>query len=559
MILIDPVAYDWDLGVLDLDRFVEAWNRRQSPSPGVIILDTTLVGDTFPVAKFRARLNNVALFCHLASGLKLDQEGLELNNIGFLSVQATDHQDWATRLRQVRESVSHGLPYAEACELDTHFFLSPGQLRDYGGKIYANNRFLAEQIVLDGPSVFKRVAYPGIHDSDNAPWAVAPFVIFHLEEDTLLNQGLLLEVLAQECRRLEIPFHTGASFGFRFPRYEVIVPLYGNQNSHFTDNSTNSPRSLFKVAMGAYNGSFGKEIVDLLSRISSFANFEELRRAYPEREYLPDNVQMNMTFRIFAEPESKPLALTPGEIRNLSPEQRNQYEILPKMLSPDGRYWSDKESFQPSGRGFHHSNLYFWIPKTAAMPGPESHLLFSTIESGKAEVANLDLLMVNTGAGIEAVLSALHGAKSILSTDPLEENLQAGRANYSRNLPGDKRANFIQSDLLSGINRDRRFHLIVFNPPAQELIMRNEAISPHRFEGADIAYRFLDQIIEKNCLTENGKVLLALSNSCDLRSISTYYIRHGFCLRIVDHRDRPGSPNVSGGSDWLLSFSRQKK
>lgn len=559
MVTIDPVAYSWEMDVLDLDAFVEAWNQRPEVAGQVLVLDTTLVGETFPVQELRSRLKNVTLFCHMASGLKLDQRGIELNNVGFLSLYANDkdlEREFAAALRQLRTELGYGISYREMCEFDTEFFLKPDELANYGEKVYLNNQFLAQNLDLGEGKIFERVRHPSLSARSSLPWAVAPFVVFHLADDALVNQGLLLEVLNHECELRGIPFHTGASFGFRFHRYEVIVPNYGLQNPGTEGKEVHAPRSLFKVAMGSNQGPLRARIVDLINEVASASGFGELRSRYKDRSTLSDVTQMNMSFRVFCDPEEELLRLTPGELAALTPEQKETYTQLPEILTPDERYWGNAVPSTMTGF-YNYGDLEFMIPETVMTPGTSGKLFFDALIDGVVDVCRKSVFYVGIGPGVESVLSARLGAKKILATDIHTASVDASRANFERHQPGDERARFVVSDLLDQVEQGEQFDLISFNPPTIPLTFRDEFLSRVTFVGTEIAYRFLDQIVAKDCLAPGGEIVMVLSNACDITSISTYFIRRGFFPTVVQAMPWHPAPEIAKrGMNHLISYRR---
>lgn len=558
LVTIDPIAYNWELDVLDLDAFVDAWNQRPDVPGRVLILDTTLVGDKFPVDELRARLRNVTLFCHMASGLKLDQRGIELNNIGFLSLYAQDkdlERQFSTALRQLRTELGYGLSYPELCELDTEFFLQPEELEQYSSRIFNNNKFLAQNMDLGEGHIFKKMRHPSLSSKCHLPWAVAPFVVFHLVDDTLLNQGLLLEVLNHKCRLKKLPFHTGASFGFRFHRYEVIVPNYGIQNPG-TEGEVYAPRSLFKIAMGSNQDVLRERIVEVMNEVASASGFKSLRNHYQDRSTLCDVTQMNMAFRVFCDPEEESLSLTSEELDALTPEQRDNYQNLPEILTPDERYWGN--AIPNTITGFYsYGDLEFVIPETVMTPGTSGKLFFDALVDGVVDICNRSALYVGIGPGVESVLSARLGAKRVLATDIHEASVEASRVNFERLQPGDDRADFVVSDLLEEVQVGEQFDLISFNPPTVPLTFRNEYLTRVAFVGTEIAYRFIDQVVAKNCLAPGGEVVMVLSNACDIPSISTYFIRKGFFPTVLQALPWHPSPELAKrGINHLISYKR---
>lgn len=136
----------------------------------------------------------------------------------------------------------------------------------YSEAVFVNNAKLAQSICADG--LFRKVVHPSL--KSELPWANSPFVVFHLKEDTLENHGLLLSIISYEAQKRGVCFSLGSSFGFRGHRFEVIIPRISDQ------------KGLFKVAMGAREGSSRDEVIRLLKEVGGHTTFAHLRKRYPD-------------------------------------------------------------------------------------------------------------------------------------------------------------------------------------------------------------------------------------------------------------------------------------
>jgi cystathionine beta-lyase/cystathionine gamma-synthase len=55
LLFLEPVAYDWEMEALNLDKLHTALASRKQ-MPRMIVLDTTIIGDTFPMKQFLSSL-----------------------------------------------------------------------------------------------------------------------------------------------------------------------------------------------------------------------------------------------------------------------------------------------------------------------------------------------------------------------------------------------------------------------------------------------------------------------------------------------------------------------
>lgn len=99
------------------------------------------------------------------------------------------------------------------------------------------------------------------------------------------------------------------------------------------------------------------------------------------------------------------------------------------------------------------------------IPRPETELLVEKTAAVLRETKNPALLDIGCGSGAIALalLSKVKNANAVL-IDVSSEALEIARAN-ARELNVEKRTEFILSDLFTNLPRERKFDLIVSNPP----------------------------------------------------------------------------------------------
>jgi hypothetical protein len=272
-VFIEPIIYDIDLGPLDVHRVGDA--LAACASPPALLIDSTLVGPALPMARLMARLQAVDLpfIVQMSSGLKLDQAGLELANVGVLSIYVPDRSDALSRLnelvahlRTVRRLTGTALPVDSIALLDVPFFLDPAAFYEYTDAVFRHNAELAHALPEGG--MFERVVHPRLSAQADLPWAVAPFVMCHLRDDTAVAAHALEEIIEAETRRRGLAFARGGSFGFRGHRFEAIELAGGRRNV------------LFKIALGARDGTSRRGITELLTEIGEAPDLETLRRRF---------------------------------------------------------------------------------------------------------------------------------------------------------------------------------------------------------------------------------------------------------------------------------------
>jgi hypothetical protein len=255
---VEPIVYDPWLRPFDVRRAAHALARLDRPP--VLVVDSTLVGPALPFARILDEARDLPLVVHASSGLKLDQAGLELANVGIVSLYAPERRRAeldaaAGRLSSVRRLNGTSLTVDVTALLDVPFFLDPAPFYDYCTAVFANNARLARAVPAG--RLFTTVAHPSL-DERRLPWAQAPFVFFHLREDETERYDALDRLVVDAAAARGLALERGGSFGFRGHRCEAIALADGPRNG------------VFKVALGARSGPSADGIVALLREIAAY-------------------------------------------------------------------------------------------------------------------------------------------------------------------------------------------------------------------------------------------------------------------------------------------------
>ena len=205
IVIAEPLWYDGKaFGETSLKAVAE---RAISEGTKSIVVDSTLAGLDDGLNQLLDALGGPQEVFRLHSGLKLFQAGLELADVGIVSVYGSDA---AGALRRIRTLQGAGLRFADVAALELPLFLDPAPTRHYESAIFAHNAALAR--AARGNPAFA-VAYPP---------DPAPFVVFNFASPSLYDG--LDERLAAEAARRSLLFIKGGSFGFRGHRFETVRP-----------------------------------------------------------------------------------------------------------------------------------------------------------------------------------------------------------------------------------------------------------------------------------------------------------------------------------------------
>jgi hypothetical protein len=264
--VIEPVFCDGEFGVVDVPGLI-AQHDREPYRPRAYVFDTTLSGTAFAVEpllpKLRGRAPRVAF--RLLSGLKLFQGGLELANVGILSVFSPEGSgetaaQWGERIRRIRTLFGFGLPFAGIAALEAPWFLNRPYTDRYQSAVFDNNAALAKAVAQNN-NLFRGVYHPSL--LNGAGVHMAPYCAFRLAEGDGASYILLEEYIAREAAARGILFAKGGSFGFRGHRFEVVRPDDGTE-------------PFLRVAMGRRIGGSLFDVLQLMSDVARAPNVASL-------------------------------------------------------------------------------------------------------------------------------------------------------------------------------------------------------------------------------------------------------------------------------------------
>ena len=247
-IIVEPIACNGRFTTHDPVCIAGALGDGQA-----LLVDETL---TAPATRLPAILAEAAeqdcIVMRLVSGLKLLQQGLELANVGIVSVFARDADraaSFADGLKGCRTLTGAGLRFVEALALEAPFFLDPGATSAYADRVFAHNASLARAVAAEN-RLFKPLG-------PDAAAQAAPYCAFELADG---GGAAGLEALAlqieQAAERRGLLFERGGSFGFRGHRFEVIEPENGDC-------------PFLRIALGARDDHSRRGLVELMAELAS--------------------------------------------------------------------------------------------------------------------------------------------------------------------------------------------------------------------------------------------------------------------------------------------------
>lgn len=272
ILLVEPVRYNWVLDVLDFTALVRLLTDSRT-RPSMLIVDKTLT-PTWSTSRLLTALSSIVeppLVLEVRSGLKLDQQGLEVANLGVVEVFSRDNSpadaaQVAEVMRLVRATSGTALTRAALASLDAPFLLEESWRSRHGGSVLMQNAWMADRVAgLEG-GIIEEVVHPSL---GGVPGGHAPFVVMRLGTDNLRDHGFFLAALRQMLGARAASVEHGSSFGFRGTRYETIIPRLADAVG------------LFKIAVGSRGGPSLAALLEVLKQLASAPSFAALRNAMP--------------------------------------------------------------------------------------------------------------------------------------------------------------------------------------------------------------------------------------------------------------------------------------
>jgi hypothetical protein len=243
IVIAEPVWCDGSFG-LTADRF---------PARHALFLDTTMAGPAYDMASHLK--GDCPLVVAYSSGLKLDQAGLELANVGIVRIYARNGRAEAHKvaeaLRRIRALTGTGLTLDELSALSAPWFMERSYVDGYTSALFANNRALAASIG-NRSAIFASACHPSLLDSA----AEAPFCALELRDPTPERYAALSARVEAEIERRGLLASRGGSFGFRGHRFELIEPEPGQG------------RTFLRIALGWRDGHSRQGLCDLFAEFA---------------------------------------------------------------------------------------------------------------------------------------------------------------------------------------------------------------------------------------------------------------------------------------------------
>lgn len=275
--LIEPVKAKFSLETSDIYEIMTDISKFNDKLKFVII-DTSLQGNSFNLDSIIEKINSLdnIIIVNIRSGLKLDQEGMEISNFGIVTYYFSKStkillESIRLFLEKNRGIYDNSLSYHEVCLLDNNVFLKNNS---YSKLILGNTKKFTQLLGRYDNKLFKKMFYPNTDEYNY----LSPYVFlqFKDEKSNFSDYQLLLDIVYQEVLDIGLNANIRNSFGFRNISCEVFK---------LQDN-----KCVFKIAPGKLIGVRFYHILHLIDKISelNLQEFRKLRKNYVNNNWGED-------------------------------------------------------------------------------------------------------------------------------------------------------------------------------------------------------------------------------------------------------------------------------
>ncbi|WP_194749048.1 PLP-dependent transferase [Staphylococcus chromogenes] len=260
ILFIEPTKYNWNLDNINISNLLNMINKYNRKNLTYVVTDTTLHGENSIIEswiKNSLKDNNFLFFIDIKSGLKLNQLGLELSNLGIVNIYSNSKRynvllSLADSLKSVRVITGSNLSFFELCLLDSNFLGNSDYIKNYQEKIFENNSFFANNLNEGG--FIKKIVFP----RDSNINLLTPFLFIHLyNNDDYEN---IMNYVKESFEKKGMFPPIGNSFGFRETRLELI------------ETKDEIPIKVIKIACGTYKGASLLLLLEIFNELSLNTN-----------------------------------------------------------------------------------------------------------------------------------------------------------------------------------------------------------------------------------------------------------------------------------------------
>lgn len=240
--IFEPICYNMNLDITDIELMIKAINSSQAHAI-FVVMDTTMHNCTNLLAYMEKRLvraENV-IFIELRSGVKLDQLGLEIENLGIASwyvhkCNASYADVLFNYINYYKGIIGDNISFSSLISLE---FFSSQTSFEYANKVQSIVADFVDAISVQSTDFVRRIISPTATYGDDK--IKMPFVFMKLNSEERRDYEQFVENLVCLCKTYGFFLPYRNSFGFRYPSIEYICDY-------------KTKECVVKLSLGCYKG-----------------------------------------------------------------------------------------------------------------------------------------------------------------------------------------------------------------------------------------------------------------------------------------------------------------
>lgn len=227
----EPIKYDATLSLTDIDVVLRRINESDAKIK-FVIMDSTMHNRTKIFDHLIDKIQNIknVILCDIRSGLKLDQEGLELSNLGVstIFVSKSNVQLFEAIRRYIEQYKSlTGANLSFYSLVLNHYFSHNCNSVMYTKKIDQQVMWAESLLRQNSSSNIKRVVYRKA--SYCGEILIAPFLFLELNTKRESDYLSTIKLFQKKMSSIGLPIDYRNSWGFRFPSIEYFNDIFSHQ------------------------------------------------------------------------------------------------------------------------------------------------------------------------------------------------------------------------------------------------------------------------------------------------------------------------------------------
>lgn len=251
----EPIKYDATLSVTDPKKLIDSINASNA-NLKIIIMDSTMSNQTriFNILKDKIKNIENTIFIDIRSGLKLDEEGLELSNLGIATVFVSKSNEnlfkiFKNYIEQYKGLTGTNISFYSLCL--SHYFQELNA-KEYVCKVKKQIIWAVKNLNIKNSKKIKKIIWKKVNYYGDT--LISPFIFLELYNNNEKNYLDTINTLQNLMKNKGLNLDYRNSWGFRMPSIEYF-------NDIFTQ------KKYIKYYPGSFKGLTAVEAINSINRL----------------------------------------------------------------------------------------------------------------------------------------------------------------------------------------------------------------------------------------------------------------------------------------------------